>query len=227
MCTVIVSVPELVGEPTRLLAIRDENPDRPWRPMGPWWPEQPGIAGVLDVQAGGAWLATTSTAGRLAVLLNVEGVAPHPGLASRGRIVLDAAAGVLPTGAQPTQAYSLLVVDGQRSQHFVYDGTGLHTTELPPGVHMLVNSPVVDDETFARVPRWLPRFRETVAGFPQSWQQLLEESAELPAVDDAAIVRDNRPHGYPTLSLLAVFAEIGADQVTTTSLEFAAPGRLR
>lgn len=226
MCTVIVSVPQHSGEPTRLLAVRDENPDRPWRPMGPWWPEHPGIEGVLDVQAGGAWLATNSDLGRLAVLLNVEGVAPHPGLASRGRIVLDAANGILPTGEQPTQAYSLLLVEGHRVRHFVYDGSGLHTTELGPGVHMLVNSAVVDDQTFARVPRWLPRFRESLSGWPQSWQRILEESAELPAVDDAAIIRDNRPWGYPTLSLLAVFAEIADAKVNTSSLEFAQPGEL-
>ncbi|MGI5952442.1 MAG: NRDE family protein [Brooklawnia sp.] len=225
MCTVVVSVPDRPGLPTRLLAVRDEHPDRPWRPMGAWWPEHPEVQGVQDVQAGGAWLATSAPAGRLAVLLNVEGVAPHPGLVSRGRIVLDAVNGTLPTGEHPTQAYSLLVVTGHRTRHFVYDGNVLHDNELTPGVHMLVNSAVVDDPGFARVPRWLPRFRDSVDGFPESWQQVLAESARLPAVDDAAIIRDNRPYGYPTLSLLAVFAEVTDGRVDTQSLEFPAPGQ--
>ena len=58
MCTVIVSVPNAPGAPTRLLAVRDEDPARPWNPLGAWWPERDDrIVGVRDVRAGGAWLA--------------------------------------------------------------------------------------------------------------------------------------------------------------------------
>ncbi len=39
MCTVVIRVPESGDEPTRVLAIRDEDPARPWNPLGRWWPE--------------------------------------------------------------------------------------------------------------------------------------------------------------------------------------------
>ena len=71
MCTVVVRVPEPDGGPVRLLAVRDEDPARPWRPLGPWWPEHPGVRGVRDDLAGGAWLAADDK--RLAVLLNRAG----------------------------------------------------------------------------------------------------------------------------------------------------------
>jgi uncharacterized protein with NRDE domain len=62
-----------------VLAIRDEDPDRPWSPLGRWWPESHGgVIGVRDVRAGGAWLAADPGAGRLAVLLNRADVSTTP-----------------------------------------------------------------------------------------------------------------------------------------------------
>ena len=58
MCTVIIHVGESPSEPIRLVAIRDEDPARPWNPLGRWWPDtHSGVVGVRDVRAGGAWLA--------------------------------------------------------------------------------------------------------------------------------------------------------------------------
>ncbi len=53
---------------------------------------------------------------------------------------------------------------------------------------------------------------------------MLERSAELPATDDRAIIRDNRPYGYPTLSLLACVASVSADDVDVHYGELAHPG---
>ncbi|NLE97708.1 MAG: hypothetical protein GX596_06935, partial [Propionibacterium sp.] len=70
MCTVVIRVPEPDSEePVRLLAVRDEDPGRPWRTLGQWW--TPGVVGVLDELAGGAWLAADDES--LAVLVNREG----------------------------------------------------------------------------------------------------------------------------------------------------------
>lgn len=55
---------------TRVLAVRDEDPGRAWDAPGAWWPEYPGVIGVRDRRAGGAWLAMNPETGRLAVLLN-------------------------------------------------------------------------------------------------------------------------------------------------------------
>ncbi|MFZ8294598.1 NRDE family protein, partial [Staphylococcus aureus] len=66
----VVDVPRERGQPVRVLAVRDEDRNRPWRRLGTWWPEQPAVRGIRDERAGGAWLAADPRAGRLAVLLN-------------------------------------------------------------------------------------------------------------------------------------------------------------
>jgi len=68
---VVIRVPEPGSGPMRVLAVRDEDPQRAWRPFGAWWPDRPGIRGVMDELAGGAWLAADHST--LAVLLNRAG----------------------------------------------------------------------------------------------------------------------------------------------------------
>src|SRR5699024_7086848 len=112
MCTAIIEVPRDPAQATRVLAVRDEDPNRPWDPPGEWWPELPGVIGVRDRLANGAWLAASPGRGTLAVLLNrapggpTHGAGTHAdeltlrfshatpatsGLRSRGSIVLAAA----------------------------------------------------------------------------------------------------------------------------------------
>lgn len=90
MCTVIIHVPECAEHATRMLAVRDEDPTRPWDAPGPWWPDEyPEVIGVRDRRANGAWLAEDSPAGRLAVILNRDVLSvPDGSLESRGGIVL-------------------------------------------------------------------------------------------------------------------------------------------
>ncbi|MEO7587282.1 MAG: NRDE family protein [Arachnia sp.] len=230
MCTVIVRVPAVVSQPTRVLAIRDEDPTRPWNPLGPWWPDtHPGVDGVRDARAGGAWLATLSGAGRLAVLLNVGDPTPKPGLASRGEVVLDAVSGRTPEASRRTQPYNLVDVTGSEVSLALSDGNGVVTRVLPAGVHMLVNSAIPDDQSFARVARWLEEFRAAAPDADADdwfgpWLGLLERSTELPPTDDAALIRDNRPWGIPTLSLLFCTATVGDAHVDANYVELARPG---
>lgn len=230
MCTVIVSVPAEASQPTRVLAIRDEDPTRAWNPLGPWWPDtHPGVDGVRDTRAGGAWLATLPEAGRLAVLLNVGGPRSEPGLASRGEVVLDAVSDRTSQTSRRTQPYTLVNVAGSRVSLTISDGDGSRTRPLPPGVHMLVNSAIPDDPSFIRVPRWLEEFRATAPGDDATdwfgpWLELLERSTELPPTDDAALIRDNRPWGIPTLSLLFCTATVSDAHVDATYVELARPG---
>ncbi|WP_194397938.1 NRDE family protein [Microbacterium atlanticum] len=231
MCTVVIRVPESAAEPTRVLAIRDEDPERPWNPLGRWWPEpHDGVVGVRDVRAGGAWLAADPTSGRLAVLLNRadETSRPESELQSRGGIVLDAVAGRSPADEPPTHGFNLVEVDGPRARVITWDGVSLRTTELEPGTHMIAHDDV-DDAGTARIARWLDDFRTSPVADEERWWMpwlgVLERSAELAPTDDGAIIRDNRPHGYPTLSLLACVASVWADGVDLHYGELARPGQ--
>jgi hypothetical protein len=92
VCTVVVSL--LPGErvPLRLLGIRDETVNRPWRPPARHWPGLP-LVGGIDEQAGGTWLAVAPGAPRVACLLNGRGVFADPARRrSRGELPLRAAA---------------------------------------------------------------------------------------------------------------------------------------
>lgn len=216
MCTVVVEVPTAPSEAVRLLAVRDEDPARPWDPPGPWWRERPGVIGVRDRRAGGAWLAAYPTRGRLSVILNrpdiySQGVpSPSNGPASRGTLVLDAVAGRPLPNPLRTAGFNLVSVDGRRVVVTSWDGEALMRQELEPGMHMIAHHDVNDPRS-ARIDAWLPEF-QSLAGrdehWRESWLALLERSAELPSDDDRAIIRDNRSHGYETLSLLVCTAEV-------------------
>ncbi|MBK0419929.1 NRDE family protein [Leucobacter sp. CSA1] len=219
MCTVVIEVPGAAsaeGAATRLLAVRDEDPEREWDPPGEWWPEaHPGVQGVRDRRAGGAWLAVSERQGRLAVILNrPEPVAQGRGpLASRGGIVLDSVASDSPYAVDdpPTASFNLVEVRPEGAFVTAWDGSAVRRRRLAPGVHMIAHHEV-DDPRTARITAWLPEFR-ALAGLPapewrRRWAEVLERSAELSPADDRAIVRDNRAHGFPTVSLFACLAEV-------------------
>jgi len=225
MCTVILRVPDDPALPTRIVAVRDEDPSRPWDPPGHWWPDtQPDVVGVHDVRAGGAWLAAKPEEGRLAVILNR---APVPGAtSSRGHIVLDAVEGRDPRDPD-TNGFNLVVVDRRGTRVFAWQGEALRETTLRPGVHMIAHDDVDDDAT-PRIARWLPEFAAVPAEDDAAWERgsiaLLERTASLSPTDDAAIVRDNRPHGIPTLSLLVCTASVGEHGVELAYGELEQPG---
>lgn len=231
MCTVVIRVPESPGEPTLLLAVRDEDPARPWNPLGRWWPEpHDGVVGVRDARAGGAWLAADPASRRLAVLLNradVEG-RPESELVSRGGLVLDSVAGASPTGIPRTHGFNLVEVDASGSRVLTWDGDRLTATTLGPGTHMIAHDDV-DDHATPRISRWLEEFRGADPARGEDWWEpwigVLERSTTLDSTDDEAIIRDNRPYGYPTLSLLACVASVSPERIDVRYGELAEPGR--
>ena len=219
MCTVVIQVPADPSRPVRLLAVRDEDPSRAWDPIGPWWPDTyADVVGVHDRRAGGAWLAADPAARRLAVILNRADVLPDgaPAL-SRGGIVLDAVAGSPPTGAPPTHGFNLVDVSPGGVRVSMWDAATLRTVDLGPGTHMIAHDDV-DDPRTARIRRWLGEFAAAApeldrADGLQPWLDVLQDTAATPATDDAAIIRDNRPYGVPTLSLLVCTASVGTGGV--------------
>ena len=61
-------------------------------------------------------------------------------------------------------------------------------------------------------------------GWREQWLDTLERTSAVGATDDRAIVRDNRPFGYPTLSLLVCTASVAPGAVDVRYGEFDEPG---
>lgn len=226
MCTVVIRVPEESNDPIRILAVRDEEPKRPWNPPVEWWPTRPGVVGVQDQLAGGAWLAASRGAhgGRLSVILNRLGVPNLPAeqIISRGNLLLDSVAGQPLTDAPRTMGFNLVSVADGIARLSSWDGRELKSARLNPGTHMIAHGDL-DDVTTPRIIAWREEFTAaerdgSAAEWWRPWLGVLEFSAKLSPEDDRAIIRDNRAHGYPTLSLLACMASIGE---TATDLRYA------
>ena len=86
----------------------------------------------------------------------------------------------------------------------------------------------VDDPATPRIARWLGEFRAASIAEGERWWmpwvEILERSSALESTDDQAIIRDNRPHGYPTLSLLACVASVSDDGIELSYGELTEPG---
>lgn len=231
MCTVVIRVPARPGAAVRVLAIRDEDPHREWQALGPSWPDShPDVVGVRDARAGGAWLAADPGRGRLSVLLNRADISLLPGvdLVSRGGLVLASVAGTSPEDAPATHGFNLVEVDGSTARVVTWDGTALRTTSLAPGTHMIAHDEV-DDPSTGRIAAWLAEFEASALDDDASewwtpWLEVLERSAALPAADERSIIRDNRPLGYPTLSLLLCAAEVSPGHAEVRYGELIEPG---
>ncbi|MDO5093740.1 MAG: NRDE family protein [Propionibacteriaceae bacterium] len=225
MCTVVIRVPEPGRGDIQLLAVRDEDPQRPWRPLGTWWPNQD-ITGIQDAQAGGAWLAHTDR--RLAVLLNRAGGADLPDPTSRGGLVLGSVMGAPLPEPLTTLGFNFVEVWGEGARVTSWEGGAPRVSELEPGTHMIAH----DDLNATATPR-IAAWRDLFARTPtrggrwwQAWVEALGETARIVApTDDRAIIRDNRPHGFPTLSLLVCAASVGPSGVQARMATLKVPGR--
>lgn len=225
MCTVVIRIPEKGARDIRILAVRDEDPHRPWRPLGSWWPQHPGVSGIQDILAGGAWLAHTDD--RVAVLLNRAGGADVPVPTSRGGLVLGSVTGVPLPDPLTTLGFNLVEAWADGARVTSWEGGRPRVTDLEPGTHMIAHEDV-DAPTTARVAAWRQLFAATPTTGERWWDAWLhalgETARTVDAKDDRAIIRDNHPHGFPTLSLLVCVASVGPDGVETRMATLREPG---
>lgn len=225
VCTVVIDVPAAPGDPVRLLAVRDEDRDRPWRGLGPWWPDRPGVLGVRDDRAGGAWLTVDPDRRRLAVLLNREDLSSRTDdeVVSRGAIALDALGGGIPDHP-PTRGFNLVEVDATGARLVEWDGLAVRRTPLSPGTHMVAHH-AVDDAGTPRIARWLEEFRRAGlaadSAWWEPWMRVVEQSTHDPA---SAILRHDAHDGLVLESLLVCAASIGPDGVEMREARLAEPG---
>jgi hypothetical protein len=239
VCTVVIDVSDEAT--ARLLAVRDEDPERAWDALGGWWPETyPGVSGIRDRRAGGAWLAANPRERRLAVLLNRADVVdlPDDRAQSRGSLALESVSGHSPQGPLPMHGFNLLEVGPEGSRVLSWNGAELRETAIDPGVHMIAHDDL-DDPATPRIATWLPQFRALDSalkgstldtknsesrGWAAEWTGLLGESARLNPEDDRAIIRDNRAHGYPTQSLLYCTASVSPAGIDIEYRALPSPG---
>lgn len=145
MCTVVLSIEP--GLPVLLAGIRDELTDRAWEPPGWHWPEYDALIGGLDLLAGGTWLAVAPADRLVACVLNGRGkLAPLASRRSRGVLPLEAASGrpLDQEALADLDPFHLLIARPGRAVMCSWDGQELRDRELPPGLHVVVNSGVVN-----------------------------------------------------------------------------------
>jgi hypothetical protein len=231
VCTVIITVPADDAQPVRLLAVRDEDPARPWNRLGRWWPDRyPDVIGIRDERAGGAWLAADPSARRLAVLLNRHDLSDRPDdeVSTRGAVALESAAGRSPGERPPTRGFNLVEVTAHTARVISWNGLESRTVELGPGTHMVAHDDVDDPET-ARISRWLGEFRAAAEDLPEGdwwrpWLEILDRSAELAGDHDAAIIRRQTYEGIPSYSLLVCVGTVGESGVDVRDAPLTTPG---
>lgn len=209
MCTVVLRWSS--GEPSRILALRDELTSREFDEPGRWWPEHPGIVGGRDRVAGGTWCATRVDTGTTALVLNrPQKPVADPDAPSRGTLPLLAAdrgtRWLTEVRLDGMAGFLLVLAAPDRLTTWDFDGTELVRTEHPEGTWMLTSGGPED----RKVDRYLPLFAE--ADHPDGWRRLVQ--AEPPRDDPGALVVRHEQDGL-------VFATVFGGLIE------ARPGRLR
>ncbi len=143
MCTLALFWRVFPDAAVVVAANRDENPRRPWLEPHHW----EGIFAGRDQVAGGTWLGVNPS-GLVCGITNRWGPANDPARKSRGLIVRDAlnaanataaARALSSRAATETNAFGLLIADGEAAFRVDCDGATIETTPLSPGVSVLAN----------------------------------------------------------------------------------------
>lgn len=145
-------------------ANRDEFHARPTQAAG-WWPDKPQVLGGRDLQAGGTWLATTSS-GRFAMVTNYREQSFTRGEhKSRGELVAE-----FVTGSQSPEAYARAVdgddyagfnlIAADRETMAYASNRGDSRTPVAPGIYGLSNASL--DTPWSKVLRSKARLAELI-----------------------------------------------------------------
>jgi len=156
VCTIALAWRALPDAPIAVAANRDEALDRESRPPRVL-EEDPVVVGPQDAEAGGTWIGG-SERGLVVAITNrwtAEGAPDLPAGRSRGLLVrdvltatdtADAVAAVRTAVDREDYAgFNLLVADDTRATYLEWDGD-LRTRELDPGVHVIVNPGINEDD---------------------------------------------------------------------------------
>ena len=168
------------GEQLPILAVRDELHSRSFDEPDRWWPDQPGVVGGRDRQAGGSWCVSEVASGVTALVLNRP--ERRTGTPSRGTLPLAAVA----HGERWTReldhramaSFVLVLAAPSGVIAWEWDGATLRRRDLPPGLHIVTPHGVDPGD-----PRAL-RLAPLLAVRP--WRDVV--TAEWPDDDEAALL---------------------------------------
>ena len=173
------------GQPTRILALRDELTSRAFDDPGRWWPELSDVVGGRDRAAGGTWCATGVGTGVTALVLNrpqkrvADAGAPSRGVLPLLAVVHEAGwpAHVELTGMA---SFALMLVTPQRLMSWDFDGQRLDATDYAAGTHMVTSGGAED----GKADRFLDDFAH--ASTADEWRALVQQ--QPPQADLSALV---------------------------------------
>ena len=144
MCTLILAWQAIADAPIVVAANRDEASDRPSEPPGVYRTD-PQVIAPRDKRAGGTWVGYNE-AGLFVGITNRW--VDRGGERSRGQLVADCLSCTSANAAVDTveravdtddyAGFNLVVADTDRATLLEWDGD-LSSTELEPGVHVIVN----------------------------------------------------------------------------------------
>lgn len=195
MCTVVVRWSP--GEPSTILALRDELTTRAFDDPGRWWPELPDVVGGRDAVAGGTWCASDVASGVTALVLNrPQKRLADPGAPSRGVLPLLA----VERGTDWPEhlelagmaSFALVLVTPTLLWTWVFDGAELSATDAEPGTHMVTSGGIED----GKADRFLPGF---AAADDDSWRALIERDAPSPDLTELVVRRERDGLVYATV----------------------------
>lgn len=217
MCTLIVLQRPGHAWPVLIGANRDEMLDRPWRPPGRHWPERSHVVAGLDQLAGGSWFGLNDAGVAAGIMNRRATLGPATGKRSRGELVLDALAhdgaraaadALSRLDAHAYRAFNLVVADADGAywlRHTDAPGGQLEVSALAPGLSMLTAYDV-NDETSARIRRYLPRLREAPVPDPDrgdwtDWQaELASRESDVTGLQEGAMNVMLAELGFGTVS---------------------------
>lgn len=195
MCTVVVRWSP--GQPSTILALRDELTTRAFDDPGRWWPDLPDVVGGRDTVAGGTWCASDVVTGVTALVLNrPQKRIADPGAPSRGVLPLLAVDHQHDWPAHLELAgmasFALVLVTPALLRTWVFDGAELSVTDADAGTHMVTSGGVED----GKADRFLPDF---ATADHDKWRALIVRDAPSPDLTDLVVRRERDGLVYATV----------------------------
>lgn len=223
MCLILFALASHPRFPLIVAANRDEQYERPSRPLQ-WWPEvskeTPHLLAGLDLEAGGTWLGLTRS-GRFAAITNVrEGVPRESWQRSRGELTRNFLQGDSSPAAYAALAhaqgehyagFNLLV--GDAHAFYYCSNRGEAPRRLSPGIYGLSNDSL--DTAWPKVVSGKIALRQSLAMGTPTTDDLLQILADT-HVPDAAELPDTGV-GAEIERLLATSFIASADYGTRAS----------